>query len=225
MLENLLPSHEKARACKLRRPRATRASGGASAERVPGEPLLNCCHCGAVVGLQIWPPKEPVLAGPCPGCGGWLSVDFSEAGQSLPLLVARSAASQSNAEILPREVIRPASWNRRSGTMNPLFVPHLVRQGKLLEIDNPATWKQSTPARAAAVRGLPRRVKFFGAAACLSALLGAALPAGHTAPRPSRLTEEGEAGKSPRLIDSHKPVGVGSAAPAGLEIQPLSLRK
>jgi hypothetical protein len=59
--------------------------------------------------------------------------------------------------------------------MDPLFVPRLVRQGKLLQIDNPATWKQSAPSRAAADSGLNRRLKFFGAAACLAALLGVAL--------------------------------------------------
>jgi hypothetical protein len=93
-------------------------------------PLLDCCHCGVKIELRMWPPLEPVLTGPCPGCGGWLSVDF----RTVPRREAENIPAHDTELEAPEK-----NDNRitRTGVYQPQFLPDLARAGLLPERPGP----------------------------------------------------------------------------------------
>ncbi len=140
-------------------------------------PLINCRHCGSVIGLRAWPPAGGVLSGPCPGCGGWLTLDLRSRGEpARPFPAAEPPARDAAAfaRSAPGDRTTPVPRLRKSGSADPLFLPKLARQGKLLILDPPETPRlQGTPRTSPATTAPRRRWKrSAGMAACLSAAAG-----------------------------------------------------
>ncbi len=154
----------------------------AASDYSPDPPSLACHHCGATIGLAEWPPFEPLLSGPCPGCGGWLVVDFRKPGfgQREPeptrsdqnLKQADGAAD----EHLEPEPLRAAPRIVRSGSFEPQFLPDLEAAGLM-----PQPWQpdfEKSEASSERVLGkyyFDRWMKFWGLAAALVALIAGGL--------------------------------------------------
>lgn len=133
-------------------------------------PELACCHCGVVIEVREWPPVEPVLSGPCPGCGGGISVDFR---MEPPQPEENVQAPDKEVEPPEKNDNRLALRITRSGVQQPQFLPPLVRAGLLLDPWGPDfEAKDTSRDRKLASSESDRWMKALGMVVTLAILIG-----------------------------------------------------
>jgi len=139
-----------------------------------------------VISLQVWPPVEPVLSGPCPACRCWLVVDLHNPPQQTSAIKAPAApntaavppvdAVSPPAEPAAREDQRQAHRIRRSGAFDPMYMPTLARQGKLLPLHQPDFEAKGTSRdRVEVKQRTDRWMKYLGMAASVTVIVAGTL--------------------------------------------------